>query len=175
MNLNDILFNVIILGAGRFLDLFSTWYCTPNFDIEANSWMKKIGWKKIIFLNILLIPILSTIVRERTILLGVLSSLMALRNFQIGIMARAMGERAYLNVYRDFLRNSPWYLPLIPIFIEVIIYIVIGMTIILLVGQPETKNLEYVSMIGGAFLCFGLIVGCATIGSRLEKIYLKNN
>ena len=96
MNLDDILFNIIILGIGRSLDLFSTWYCSPNFDIELNSWMKRAGWKKVILINIVFVPVHSIIIQERNILWGVLSSLMALRNFQVGTMARAMGEQAYL-------------------------------------------------------------------------------
>jgi hypothetical protein len=175
MSFDDVLFNIVVLASGRFLDLFSTWYCSPNFDIEVNSWMKKAGWKNVVLINILLLPILSILIRERNILFGVLSSLMALRNFQIGIMARAMGEQAYLATYRKFIRNSHWYLPLIPIFVEVIIYLMIGMTITLIIGKPETQNLEYISMIGGAFLCFGLIVGCTTIANWLEKKYVKNN
>ena len=174
MNLDDILFNIIILGIGRSLDLFSTWYCTPNFDIELNSWMKRAGWKKVILINIVFVPVHSIIIQERNILWGVLSSLMALRNFQVGTMARAMGEQAYLATYRKFIRNSPWYLPLIPILIESIVYIVIGMTIILIIGKPETKNIKYISTIELAFLCLGLIVLFATIAARIEKKYFSN-
>jgi hypothetical protein len=175
MNIEDVFFNVVVLGIGRSLDLFSTWYCTPNFDIEANSWMQRFGWEKVVLINVLLVPILSIVAQERTILFGVLSSLMALRNFQVGTMARAMGEQAYLATYRKFVRNTPWYFPLLPVFLEVIIYVVIGMTIIFLIGKPETQNLKYVSTIGEAFLCFGLLVGGITIGSRIEKKYFKNN
>jgi hypothetical protein len=175
MSTSDILFNIIVLAIGRSLDLISTWYCTPNFDIEANSWMKFVGWKKVILINILLIPILSIVIQERNIFLGVESSLMALRNFQVGTMARAMGEQSYLATYRKFLRNNTWYFPLLPIFLEVIIYVTIGMAIILLIGKPETQNLKYVSTIGEAFLCFGLLVGGITIGTRIEKKYARNS
>ena len=175
MNLNDILFNIIILGIGRSLDLFSTWYCSPNFDIELNSWMKRAGWRKVILLNIIIVPIFSIIIRERNITWGVLSSLMALRNFQIGTMARAMGEQAYLATYRKFIRNSPWYIPLIPIIVEVIIYIAVGMTIILIIGKPKTINLEHISHIGLAFFLLGLVVFSAAIGTRIEKKYFNKN
>lgn len=175
MSFDDILFNMTVLAFGRFLDLFSTWYCSPNFDVEVNSWMRRVGWKNVILINILLLPVLSIVIKERNILFGVLSSLMALRNFQVGIMARAMGEQAFIATYRKFVRNSPWYLPLIPIFFEVVIYITIGMTIVLIIGKPETQNLEYASMIGGAFSCLGFIVAGTTIGNWLEKKYVKNN
>jgi hypothetical protein len=175
MNAEDILFNMIVLGIGRFLDLFSTWYCTPNFDIEVNSWMKKVGWRGVILINIALVTILSIIARERTIFLGVLSSIVALRNFQVGTMARAMGEEAYLATYRQFIRNSPWYFPLLPIFFEVFIYITIGMTIIELIGKPEDASQKYINTIGAALLTFGLIIGTVTIAQRLEKKYTKGN
>jgi hypothetical protein len=175
MNVVDIFFNIVVLGIGRSLDLFSTWYCTPNFDIEANSWMQRIGWGKVILINVVLVPTLSIIAQERTILFGVLSSLMAMRNFQVGTMARAMGEQTYLATYRKFVRNNPWYFPLLPVFLEVIIYVAIGMAIILLIGKPETQNLKYVSTIGEAFLCFGLLVGGITIGTRIEKKYARNS
>jgi uncharacterized membrane protein len=174
MNAEDVIFNTVILGIGRFLDLLSTWYSTPNFDIEVNSWMKKVGWRGVILINIVLVPTLSSLAHERTVFLGVLSSIVALRNFQAGTMARAMGETAYINAYRQFVRNSPWYLPLLPIFCEVIIYITIGMTIIELIGKPENVNQKYVGTIGAALLTFGLILGTVTIIQRIEK-KLKEN
>jgi hypothetical protein len=175
MNAEDILFNTIVLGIGRFLDLFSTWYGSPNFDMEVNSWMKKVGWRKVILINVALVPILSVIAQKRTIFLGVLFSLYALRNFQIGIMTRAMGEAAYLATYRQFIRNSSWYFPLLPIFFEVFIYIAIGVTIIFLIGKPKDINQEYVSTIGAALFTFGLTVGTVTIAQRLEKKYAKRD
>jgi hypothetical protein len=174
MNAEDILFNIVVLGIGRFLDLFSTWYCSPNFDIEVNSWMKKVGWRGVISINVIVVIVLSLTTQERTIYFGFLSSLMALRNFQVGTMARAMGEEAYLRAYRQFIKNSSWYLPLLPIFFEVLIYITIGMTIILLIGKPEDINHKYLSTIGAAFLTFGLIIGCVTIAQRLEKKYIRH-
>jgi hypothetical protein len=175
MKIEDILFNILVLAIGRSLDLFSTWYCSPNFDIELNSWMKRVGWKNVILINIIIVPIFSIAMQERNILWGVLSSLMALRNFQVGTMARAMGEQAYLNAYRKFVRDSPWYVPLIPIFVESFIYIAIGGTIILIISKPETQNLNYVGTIGAAFLCLGLIVSFASIGQRIEKKYFSSN
>jgi hypothetical protein len=175
MNAEDILFNTIVLGIGRFLDLFSTWYGSPNFDIEVNSWMKKIGWRRVILINIALVPILSVLAQKRTIFLGVLFSLYAIRNFQIGTMTRAMGEEAYLATYRQFIRNSSWYFPLIPMFFEVFIYITIGMIIIFSIGKPQDLNQEYVSTIGAAFLTFGLTIGTVTIAQRLEKKYAKRD
>jgi hypothetical protein len=175
MNTEDVVFNMTILGIGRFLDLLSTWYCTPNFDIEVNSWMKKIGWKGVILINIGLVLIASIMAHERTIFLGILSSIVALRNFQAGTMARAMGEQAYISTYRQFVRNTPWYFPLIPIFCEVLIYLMIGMTIIELIGKPETESQKYVGTIGAALLTFGLMLGAVTIAQRIEKKYFKNN
>jgi hypothetical protein len=163
MTTSDILFNIIVLSIGRSLDLISTWYCTPNFDIEVNSWMKKVGWRGVILINIALVPIVSIIAHERTIFLGVLFSIVALRNFQVGTMARVMGEKAYIAAYRQFIKNSPWYFPLIPIFFEVLIYIMIGMTIIELIGKPENVNQKYIGKIGAALLTFGLILGSVTI------------
>ncbi len=90
-------------------------------------------------------------------------------------MARAMGETAYLAAYRQFVRNSPWYLPLIPIFCEVLIYITIGMTIIELIGKPENASQKYIGTIGAALLTFGLILGSVTIAQRIEKKYANNN
>jgi hypothetical protein len=175
MSAEDILFNTIVLGIGRFLDLFSTWYSSPRFDMEVNSWMKRVGWRRVILINIVLVPILSIIPQKRTILLGVLFSLYALRNFQIGTMARAMGEEAYLASYRQFIKSSSWYFPLIPIFFEVFIFITIGMTIILLIGKPQDINQEYVSTIGAALFIFGLTVGSVTIAQRLEEKYAKRD
>lgn len=174
MNFDDLLFNMTVLAVGRFLDLFSTWYCSPNFDIELNSWMKRVGWKKVILINILLVPVLSILVKERNITIAVASSLLALRNFQVGTMARAMGEQAYLATYRKFVRNSPWYIPLLPTVFEVIIYITIGTTIAKIIGKPATQNLGYVSMIGGAFMWLGFMLVGITIGNWLEKKVLKN-
>jgi MFS family permease len=175
MTTSDILFNIIVLSIGRSLDLISTWYCTPNFDIEVNSWMKKVGWRGVILINIVLVLIASIMAHERTIFLGVLSCVVALRNFQAGTMARAMGEQVYITAYRQFVRNTPWYFPLIPIFCEVLIYVTIGMTIIELIGKPENENQRYVGTIGAAFLTFGLMLGSVTIAQRIEKKYFKNN
>ena len=86
-----------------------------------------------------------------------------------------MGEQAYLATYRKFIRNSPWYIPLIPIIVEVIIYIAVGMTIILIIGKPKTINLEHISHIGLAFLLLGLVVFSAAIGTRIEKKYFNKN
>jgi hypothetical protein len=112
--------------------------------------------------------------QERTIFLGVLSSVVALRNFQVGTMTRAMGEEAYLSTCRQFVRNSPWYFPLILIFVEVFIYITIGMTIIELIGKPENASQKYISTIGAALLSLGLMIGFVTIAQKLEKKYAKH-
>ena len=173
MNTEDVLFNMVIMGIGRFLDLFSTWYTTPNFDIEANSWMKKVGWKKVILINIALVIVLSVLARERTISIGVFSSIVAARNFQAGTMARAMGEKAYLTTHRRFIKNNSWYFPLLPIFFESLIYIAIGMTITGLIGAPENTGQKYISMIGTALLATGLMLSSLTIALRLEKKYIK--
>ncbi|MFA9202154.1 MAG: hypothetical protein ACEQSC_01220 [Candidatus Nanopelagicaceae bacterium] len=175
MDIMDIIFNMIVLAIGRSLDLLSTWYGSPNFDIEVNSWMKRAGWKNVILINICLIPILAIVPQKRTVFFGVLSSLMALRNFQIGTMIRAMGEKAYLETYRQFLKSTTWYFPLIPIVCKVSIYIVLGITISISIGKNPQGNLEYVSTIGTAFLCFGLMIACIIIAQRIEKKYVRGN
>lgn len=173
MSTEDILFNVTVLGISRFLDLFSTWYGSPNFDMEVNSWMKKVGWRRVILINIVLVPVLSIIVQKRSIFAAVLFSLCALRNFQIGTMARAMGEEAYLATYRQFLKSSAWYFPLIPIFFESFIYIAIGIAIIISTGKPKNLNQEYIDTIGLALSIVGLNISFIAIGQRIEKKYAK--
>ena len=75
MNTEDILFNMVILGISRFLDLLSTWYCTPNFKMGVNPWMKTASWKTVILVNIILVIILPVVLQKRTIFLAVLFTL----------------------------------------------------------------------------------------------------
>jgi hypothetical protein len=173
MNISDLMINIVILTIGRSLDLLSTWYGTPNFEIELNTWMKKVGWRNTILINIVLVLVASRS-RKSAIILGTLSMIIAARNFQVGTMARAIGEQNYRATYRKFVSSTPWYFNMLPIFCESAIYMTIGIAICELVGRNPQGNLEYVGDIGLCMFSVGAILLGATIGQRLEqKLNLK--
>ncbi|MFX1294366.1 MAG: hypothetical protein ACFFD2_05870 [Promethearchaeota archaeon] len=47
--------NIIITTLGRMLDLLSTYYITPNLELETNRLINRLGWKGSILLQIPLI------------------------------------------------------------------------------------------------------------------------
>ena len=49
--MNSYIILTLILAIGRALDLISTRHLTPNFDLELNQWMKKVGWRNTILIN----------------------------------------------------------------------------------------------------------------------------
>jgi len=49
------LINLLITSAGRLLDLLSTYYITPNLELETNRIISKLGWKGSILLQVPLI------------------------------------------------------------------------------------------------------------------------
>ena len=83
-----------ILAVGRALDLISTRHLTPNFDLELNQWMKKVGWRNTILINIgiiLAFPLIFS--KDQVVTFAVLSALMAFRNYQFMPMVKALGDK----------------------------------------------------------------------------------
>ena len=105
----------LILAIGRFFDLFSTYYATPAFKLEINQWMKKVGWRNTIIINLLSIFLLPALLDEHfCIFLTTVSLLMAFRNFELSIIIRALGEDTYMNKLLETQRGAKFHNFLIP-------------------------------------------------------------
>ncbi len=170
MDNSTVILNIIILGLGRFLDLLSTWYGSPNLDLEMNSWMRKVGWKGVILINVAFILIFPFIMQERSFIFAILSALFALRNFQMSTIARALGEESYRKIYGKYVANSPWHIFLLPVFFESLVYVAIGFAIFMIIGNNKTPNFAYINKIGVALFVFGFITFFVNVANKLEWI-----
>ena len=83
-----------LLVFARGMDFLSTWVATPNLVLEGNPFVKRLGWKWSIPLNVAVC--LGFAVWPLTaVVLSTTSVLVAARNFQHAWLMRSLGEEPY--------------------------------------------------------------------------------
>lgn len=88
------LINLAIALTGRTFDLLSTWYLTPTLEWELNPINKRAGWKRLIFLNILLCAIFAFWLNPTIMLffMGILAASHNVNQFWLAHMTRYSKE-----------------------------------------------------------------------------------
>lgn len=84
----------VALFAARGADILSTRIATPTLAMEANPVFRKLGWRWVMVLNVLLCFTLSLWLMVAVVMITV-SLLVAGRNFQSAWLMRGLGERKY--------------------------------------------------------------------------------
>jgi len=98
-----------LLVLARGADLLSTWIATPTLLLEGNPFMRRLGWKGGIVLNLVgcagcaLLPMAAVVVITTSLLV-------AARNFQVAWLMRSWGEEAYRHWYATRLGEAPLWL-----------------------------------------------------------------
>jgi hypothetical protein len=100
-----------LLLAARGADLFSTWVATPTLLLEGNPFVRRLGWRGGVVLNLIasagcaLLPTASVVVITTSLLV-------AARNFHSAWIMHTWGEEAYRSWYAARLRETrlPLYL-----------------------------------------------------------------
>ena len=101
----DYLITLGLLVFARGMDFLSTWFATPNLELEANPLAKRLGWKWGIVFNLLLCvaaahwPLAGLIVVTTSLLV-------AARNFKSAWLMRALGETGYSMLVGDAMKHS---------------------------------------------------------------------
>lgn len=99
------LINLGIVGLGRFLDIGSTWYASRRLALESNLLAKKMGWKAIFLLNVILCFIFALDFYISLILL-VVSALAASNNIEKSWVSRTVGEQEYSEIFKKWVRKA---------------------------------------------------------------------
>ena len=101
----DYLLTLGLLVFARGMDFLSTWFATPNLELEANPIAKRLGWKRGVIFNLLL-----CIAAAHWPLAGLIivttSLLVAARNFKSAWLMRALGEADYSALVGEAMRRS---------------------------------------------------------------------
>ncbi len=85
---------LVLLVFARGMDFLSTWVATPNLVLEGNPIAKKLGWKRGLVVNVVLVTALAMWPLS-AIVVATASVLVAARNFQSAWLMHSMGEHAY--------------------------------------------------------------------------------
>ncbi len=84
----------IAIAVGRGADMASTWIATPRLELEGNPIARWLGWRRGVWLNILLLPVVACW-PMLAVSLSTTSCLVASRNLQQAWLMRSMGESRY--------------------------------------------------------------------------------
>lgn len=103
MSFEYYLFNIGITALGRALDLLSTYYITPNLELETNKLVGRLGWKGSILLQIPAL-LLGTFFRPIAIFFFAWSIIVASSNISGAWFVRHFpgGDKKYV----EFMKNS---------------------------------------------------------------------
>jgi len=85
---------LLLLVFARGMDFLSTWIATPNLVLEGNPLAKKLGWRRGLLLNLVLVGVLA-LWPLSAIVVATASVLVAARNFQSAWLMHSLGEDMY--------------------------------------------------------------------------------
>ncbi|MHA1131761.1 MAG: hypothetical protein ACTSQI_00140 [Candidatus Helarchaeota archaeon] len=159
--------NAGITALGRALDLLSTYYITPNLEMETNTLIKKLGYRNSILLQVPLI-IFGALLRPIAVFFFAWSVIIASSNISGAWFVRNLpgGDKEYTKLLRQSSKKAKWRNilldespPLIlysvpSIFVWVGIHLEIGNVMDLLL---EESFLSYVLIITGALMLHGIM------------------
>ncbi len=126
-NFSIIYFLLCIVCRG--LDFLSTYMVTPNLKLEANLIAKKLGWKMMAVLNLVLC-FFSAYSLETTVIICTASILVSGNNFGKGLISRGIGEEKSKKIFNDALKNLTVGIILIFTLSYGFVYIILGSVIL---------------------------------------------
>jgi hypothetical protein len=169
--LPDIYFiNLLLAFFGRGMDFLSTYIATPDLRLEANPIAKKLGWRWMIPLNIILCLLVAETLAGSLIIL-VASLMVSGSNFSRAIGARGLGADRSSLISGEALRNlrPGWALALNSA--SAAMFILVGLIFFVL---PDPELIQYGSLGIIAFGAALLIYGNLQIYRRIKSISKTN-
>ena len=97
---------LLLLVFARGMDFLSTWIATPNLVLEGNPLAKKLGWRRGLLLNLVLVGVLA-LWPLSAIVVATASVLVAARNFQSAWLMHSLGEETYRQWHLERIRETP--------------------------------------------------------------------
>ncbi|MDI6903622.1 MAG: hypothetical protein QMC77_07805 [Methanocellales archaeon] len=125
------LINLAIVCIGRLLDNLSTLYGTPTLKLESNPFMRKIGWKGHMPLEILLCVVFAFNFYA-SLFVFIISALAAAGNFAQAWETRTFGEQQVYEAKKQWVRRAEPRTIYSSYILHGIIMVVIGLVIIYL-------------------------------------------
>ncbi len=112
----------------RGMDIFSTWIATPNLVLEGNPLVKKMGWKWVLPLNLVLC-VGFALWPLPAVVIGTTSILVAARNFQQGWLMQSMGEEPFRDWHVARIRETRPVLYLGCLFAQTSLFALVGVAL----------------------------------------------
>jgi hypothetical protein len=132
----DYLITLGLLVFARGMDFLSTWFATPNLELEANPIARRLGWKWGIAFNLLLC--LSAAQWPLAGLIVVTTSLLvAARNFKSAWLMRALGEADYSALVGEAMNRSSRRSYFISVLGETLLFGLVGGAVVLASEWPS--------------------------------------
>lgn len=132
----DYLITFGLLVFARGMDFLSTWFATPNLELEANPLAKRLGWKWGAAFNLLLClaaahwPLAGLIVVTTSLLV-------AARNFKSAWLMRALGEADYSALVGEAMNRSSRRSYLVSVLGETLLFGLVGGAVVLSSEWPS--------------------------------------
>jgi len=154
----DYLITLGLLVFARGMDFLSTWFATPNLELEANPIAKRLGWKWGIAFNLLLCvaaahwPLAGLIVVTTSLLV-------AARNFKSAWLMRALGEADYSTLVGEAMNRSSRRAYFISVLGETLLFGLVGGAVVMSSEWPSLPLAVGMGMVAyaGAVLFYSLL------------------
>ncbi len=132
----DYLITLGLLVFARGMDFLSTWFATPNLELEANPLAKRLGWKWGAAFNILLCVAVAHWTLAGLIVVTT-SLLVAARNFKSAWFMRALGEVDYSLMVGDAMNRSSRRAYFISVLGETLLFGLVGGAVVMTSEWPS--------------------------------------
>jgi hypothetical protein len=142
---------LVLCIVSRSLDFLSTYIATPTMKMEANILAKRLGWKKMILLNIMLC-IIASFSLPLTVIICTVSLLVSGHNMSRGLTTRGIGEEKTREIMDKALQNLSVGIILLFTLSYASVYVIIGIFIIM------TALVTLVQWVGYGFILFGFAI-----------------
>jgi MFS family permease len=141
------------------VDLLSTWHATPTFTLELNQWMRRVGWRWTIIINIALIAVFPWVLgKTAAIMLATASALMAWRNYQLAPSAIGFGQDQYRRAIESYYKTASTVVFVTAVFVKLLSFVVIGFMLFAVKAVDHSDRVWFIPGIAQGFLFFALFV-----------------
>jgi hypothetical protein len=154
---------LVLCIVSRSLDFLSTYISTPTMKMEANLLAKRLGWKKMILLNILLC-VMASFSLPLTAIICTVSLLVSGHNMSRGLTTRGIGEEKTREIMDKALQNLSIGIILLFTLSYAVVYVGIGIFLIM------TALGSLVQWVGYGFILFGFAIA---LHSNISVFYRK--
>ncbi|MHA1695577.1 MAG: hypothetical protein ACTSWG_13655 [Candidatus Helarchaeota archaeon] len=164
---NLFVINISLTALGRLLDLLSTYRVTPNFKLETNRLVSKLGWWGAILIQIPII-VLGGFLFQIALFIFTWSVLIAANNISGTWFIKGLkeGEKTYSELLKQSAKNAKWYNILLdesaPLLLFTLPNVIIWILVIQISGNffyllTIDSIYTYILIISGACILHGIV------------------